>query len=313
MSSPPEEFYIVSSTPPGESCNEWHDRHVNKSYHSLIYGASMEDLDLPKLMVSSVDYVPRTDGKINIPNTDGIDPTHIYTLPRCGTEHNFVGFEYARVNQLYDRLRTTKTGIINLVPEIKQKERSWILLYVNLALECDYPILESLSLSMGHRSKQPSNEIKKKFAETYPGIEGRCFALIQNVYAFHYAEGVIAYGYWIDPISSKIFYSENDMPTNYINCEAWQVGHTMICPSKHFYGIKIEDLRPIDPDDPAEYANELAHNLSQIYTVDEVSQKIPSKKNIEEYLRNDYNMPDLYLMGDTPILAVLVLFCHCCT
>src|SRR5205814_4568518 len=113
----------------------------NMSYHILIYGVTAKTV-----------------------NNEVISPFNKYSLPMYGNSTKgevFIGYEYDRINGLYDIPRTTDS---------------------------------CLQLS----SKKVPGEIKKQFKELYPDSKPKTYALIQNVYTSHYADGKIMFGYWVN-------------------------------------------------------------------------------------------------------------------
>jgi len=203
-----------------------------------------------------------------------IEPFQKYTLPMYGApdggDDEFIGFEYGRIYGLYDNLHYAYDGSLKLT-------------------NCSVP-----------------SSIKELFNITYPLVIGKCYAIIQDVYTSHYANGNIAYGYWIftdnDETCDKLSDMSYNESTGDINVLC--PGHNMKnIPSQYFYGKIIKRLPENECSDDCE---KLAKQLCKSYT----SINIPSRDNmLEELHQIDPNIK----LSTIPIIVLLEGMCYCCT
>lgn len=248
-----------------------------------------------------------------------IDPNDSFYLMMSGDpepeDHWIgVGFDYGKIDSLFDRYSPTKSGVLSPASMMSRQRIRTTLTYIGIGLECSGPVLEAMFWSLV-QPRQPSDQIKAKFAQEYPGAQADTYAIIQDVHTSEYCGGYLAYGYWVDPITcqnSKItplsfaaHQFKHDQGITEIHFI--RVAHIMKTPSVFFCGTKIQYFPPLAQ--PAD-ASKLAKKLSQVYLADDHS--LPSKAVLEEYFRSK-GLTELCLFGATPELVIFPTTCHCCT
>ena len=193
------------------------------SHHKLIYGS----------LIEKDKYIQETD-------LFKIYSLPIYGYPRKGD--HFIGFEYGRINGLYDYLHYSYEGELKFT-------------------QCEVP-----------------NVIKQLFKDNYPDLVGSCHAIIQNVRNSHYASGNVMYGYWI--ITDDEDYLINAIGEDLghdLTIES--VGHNMqdtnSIPSNFFVGITTERFASNEDEDDHQH---LAKQLSGSYSFKDC--KLPSREDI---------------------------------
>lgn len=217
-----------------------------ESFHRLIYGAWVGEEDKYEREESKK---PKQKKSIELKY-----PFKQFALPMYGKQDagdKFIGFEYARIDGLFD----------------------------NYTHDSDKLILVN---------SEPRQELMEMFRETWPDLKAKSYALIQNVRVSHHANGVIAYGYWVhtknddilDLIAKNINNSKKKM--GFIS-----VSHNMVksTPSEHFYGIILEYLPSCE--DGADDCVTLAKKLRKTYEPVEIPSKSKCKERIVELLNND--------------------------
>jgi hypothetical protein len=173
------------------------------SHHKLIWGSVIDrDLNIKETALFK---------KYSLP---------IYGIPDKG-EH-FIGFEYGRINGLYDHLHYCYEGELQFT-----------------------------------RSEVPDG-IRELFEKTYPELTGSRHAIIQNVRNSHYASGRVMHGYWIlndmcDVEGSKLGHDLMVLSIDH------NMSHTNSTPSHALIGI---NLAFFEQDDSEELADKLSRLYS---------------------------------------------------
>lgn len=234
------------------------------SHHKLIYGSIIDKDEC----IQTTDLFKR----YSLP---------IYGYPEEG-EH-FIGFEYGRINGLYDHLHYTYQGELTFT------------------------------------QAQVPEEIKRLFKETYPELIGSCQAIIQNVRNSHYTSGNLMYGYWIitkkdeyDDWHDEIFdiSSGADFTDgNKLGLEITSVGHNMedtnTMPSEFLIGMRIATFTANEGEGDHQ---DLAKQLSKSYSSD--GSGLPSRNEILVILHRIH--PDIQITL-IPMLCLVQQMCYCCT
>lgn len=173
---------------------------------------------------------------------------------------------------------------------------------------------------------KPPQEIIDLFKITYPNEEPECHAIIQGVYTYHYATGVIAYGYWIEPLDDldDLDDNSNNEPDiepvedplfeasccihskNYEGLELYNVAHTSET-EQFFIGQKISDMG----------YSELGGGTMELYENLTKSYKpcvIPKKEDVLKFLKDEFDIPgDKIKLSYFPVLTFIPTMCYCCT
>jgi hypothetical protein len=128
--------------------------------------------------------------------------------------NRFIGFEYGRINSLYDQLHYCYKGEL----------------------------------------KFTSSEVPDEIKETYPNLVGSCHAIIQNVRNSHYVSGKVMHGYWVysdsdyglcDTIGDDL---DHRLNKNFID---HNMTDTNSVPSHIFIGIQLMRLNTEDTEELA--------------------------------------------------------------
>ena len=120
----------------------------------------------------------------------------------------FIGFEYGKIYGLYD----------------------------NLHYSYD-------SLTLGNFAVP--DFIKTQFKIAYPNLNAKCYAIIQDVYTSHYANGNIMYGYWISTDDDEIVDELDELCTlhDLDDMECFYPCHNMKhIPGQYFIGINYDTI-----------------------------------------------------------------------
>lgn len=247
----------------------------NGSHHKLIYGFPLSD---------SLDSEESNHG----------NPFRKYYLPMYGCddvgEGGFIGFEYGRVNGLFDNFNPSYNG------------------------------------RLCFNTAEVPREIIQLFKERYPNRQAKCYALLQNAYTSHYACGEIMYGYAItlnesdpgedadtlnDHTHTKL---EGDLSGK---LQIVEVGHNMdtssaqrsSCSYDYFVGTSINGFTTCEDNDGCE---KLAEELSTQYRA---PHDFPSKEEIQTILDKigGTEKPIKYSLSFLPMLVFVQTMCYCCT
>ena len=229
------------------------------SHHKLIYGSLIDKDDDPKQT----------------------ELFKIYSLAQYGDPtygDHFIGFEYGRVNGLYDYMRYCYQGSLQLT-------------------QCEVP-----------------SEIQRLFEETYPNLTGSCLAIIQNVRNCHYVSANVMHGYWIqytgdeteevdwiDEISDLSYGSKLEHKLEIVRADH-NMRDTNSVPFEFFIGVRIDQFE--EQDEP----EILAKQLSKSYSSE--NSGLPSRKDVLEVLHKVH--PDIQIT-QLPMLCFLQTMCYCCT
>jgi hypothetical protein len=185
---------------------------------------------------------------------------------------NYIGFEYSRIYGLFDSLKYT---------------------YGDTFTICNESVPE---------------DIKKLFAKTYPGVAGKVYALIQDVYVAKFVTGVIATGYWIQSTDKYDELLELSYEYTYHeNLSILSVGHNMRkrTPSEFFIGIIIKQIDSCEDCDPSDF-NRLARRFHATYTVPELPPK-------DEILIKLHEIDPAITLSYKPMTCLIESMCYCCT
>ncbi len=276
-------------------------------HHKLIYGYELcyQDTEFKtrkKVIVNTSiqyikkeSYLPYRNYYVKSDDTDDdtneirylkiIPPFKQYTMPMYGgsENHKFIGYEYGRINGIFNQLHYDTT-----------------------------------ELHFSH-SKVP-DKIVELWKKTYPKLEAKCYAIIQDVYTCHYANGYVGYGYWMFEYDNCDGYCfGNDLESlehHYIS----QISHTMKdTPSSLFCGVNLNEFSNIDELDDCE---ELAEQLCQVY---KPSSKLASRETIIMHITGNvlsklnHNIRRIIMtklddiLSPTPVIAFIPTMCYCCT
>lgn len=234
---------------------------IEGSYHTLIYGSiiNKKQYDIIK-------------------ETELFKKYSLYLYGYSDKGEKFIGFEYGRIYNLYDKLH--------------------------------YSYGDKLSFT---QSKVPE-EIKLLFKETYPKLKGSSHAIIQNVRCSHYTSGNVMHGYWIkvDEVSDELHEAAMGakMETyGFDNLEIMNVGHNMTdtnsVPSEYFIGTTLKCFTPNEGDTDHK---KLAKQLSKTYY--SADSKLPERDIILKVLHNIN--PNITII-QVPMLCLIQGMCYCCT
>jgi len=220
------------------------------SYHILIYGTFI-DKDIKCISPFKEYYTPMRDEK-------GL---------------NFIGFQFDRINRLYqDYIHDPNILIISNV--------------------------------------SPSQAIKNLWNETYPEIEGKCYCLIQNV--SHYTNGSVAYGYWINTENYETDDLLNDFHMRGKNINGMTMfspDHVQSdsTPAPFFYGKLLARLPENEDENDCELS---ATNFMKIYKPQNIPSRLECLNDIINKIKID---PKSIIFFDQPEITVICNMCYCCT
>lgn len=205
-----------------------------------------------------------------------IAPFQKYTAPMNSNDTvEFIGFEYGRVCGLYDSLHYS---------------------YENELQLCAESVPDSIIGS---------------FADYYPGVTGKSYAIIQDVYTSHYVWGTIMYGYWITTNNKKVTgeLCDLELDKKWKNVEIKLPGHNMKdLPGDLFIGKSLGELSQCEDNDVRDYYK-LAKQICKTYMIDNET-NLPSRNTILKRLHKVNSKIDISII---PQIALIQNMCYCCT
>lgn len=204
-----------------------------------------------------------------------IAPFKKYTAPmNSNTTTEFIGLEYGRVCGLYDSLHYSYGNELQLCTETVPD------FFIELFEKC------------------------------YPGVTGKSYAIIQDVYTSHYVYGTIMYGYWITAQANIVDeLCDLKLDKKWKNTEIKLPGHNMKdLPGELFIGISLGELSQCEDNDSRDYFK-LAKQICKKYTLDD-EPDILSRNTILKLLHTINPEIDISII---PQIALIQNTCYCCT
>lgn len=150
---------------------------------------------------------------------------------------------------------------------------------------------------------EPAQYIKNLWEELYPSIEGKCYALLRNVQHSHYANGHVAYGYWVNSKDDNVCDSLSDNHGNIINgLTLSSIEHDQCSnvPTPYFYGEILGILSDNEDHDDCE---NLADAIMRIYHPCVIPTREKCISNLSKFLNLDDSK--LLIFSDEPEIAVI--------
>lgn len=201
--------------------------------------------------------------KCMLENNDVLPPLfkiyhpHLYSRP--DTNQRYVGFDYGHVKNLYT----------------------------------DPPFVYAGELCLS--TAKPPIEVIDICHELFSGIQMKQYALLQDVYTSHYANGCIAFGYWIN----NHYFETDEIHVGEHKLDFIVPAHTLEREATIFLGVILDWIVAVEDEDDSCQSVNTIHK--PYYPV-----SLPSRDKIIKALKDGKLSP-------LPVLTFIPLNCHCCT